>query len=258
MIRLSQIPVPPRGVWRRNRKRVAVVALIGIPLVSGLVLIVVGRSSAHHAPEPPTAAAAGPLGPQPLASPASAASRIRPPAPGTTDGPGPVAPSLPPASQSLSLPVSAPVTLNIPAIHATSTLVDLGLNPDGTVQVPPLARDSRAGWYQYSAAPGAAGSSVILGHIDSAAYGPGIFYNLGQLRPGEEIDVTRADAITAIFRVDRVAEYPKTGFPTTLVYGTTPYASLKLVTCGGSFDAHAGSYLDNIIAFATLVGSRSA
>jgi len=31
---------------------------------------------------------------------------------------------------------------------------------------------------------------------------------------------------------------------------------LRLITCGGDYDRATGSYLDNIIVFASLVGSR--
>ena len=92
----------------------------------------------------------------------------------------------------------------------------------------------------------------MLGHIDTAAYGPAVFFRLAALRPGNKIDVHRSDGITAVFRVDRVAEYPKDQFPTRLVYGTTSYPSLRLITCGGSFDRTAHSYRDNVVVFATL------
>ncbi len=122
--------------------------------------------------------------------------------------------------------------------------------------MPPLSKVGTAGWYQFSATPGSVGSAVLLGHVDSATYGQGIFFNLGALRPGDEADVTRSDGSTAIFRIDRVAEYPKAGFPSHLVYAPTRYASIKLVTCGGRFDRTTGNYLDNIVAFGTLAGHR--
>lgn len=262
MLKLSQIPLPSRGLWGRTKTRIVLGSVVGALAAAGLTLIVAGLGAAHHAPDPPAAVADAPLGPHlanPSSTPSTTAHAPQTPSP-TSHGrePGPLGPSLAPASGAISLPVSPPVSLDIPAIHARSALLDLGLNTDGTVQVPPLARESQAGWYQYSATPGAIGSAVILGHIDSAAYGAGIFYDLGLLRPGDEVDVTRTDRVTAVFRIDRVAEYLKTAFPSAAIYGATPYASLKLVTCGGSFDARSGSYRDNIVAFATLVGTRSA
>ena len=81
-----------------------------------------------------------------------------------------------------------------------------------------------------------------------------MFFDLGRLQPGDEVLVTRADGLVAVFRVDEVARYLKEEFPTLLVYGETPNATLRLITCGGEFDRDTGHYLDNIIVFATLTG----
>lgn len=135
--------------------------------------------------------------------------------------------------------------------------MQLGQNADGTVQVPPLGTDSPAGWYQKSPTPGQQGPSVILGHVDAAA-GPSVFYNLGKLRAGDQIAVTRADNTVAIFTVDKVAEYPKAAFPQFTVYGNTINAQLRLITCGGTYDRSIGHYVNNIVVFASLTSSHPA
>lgn len=145
------------------------------------------------------------------------------------------------------------MTLTVDAIHVTAApVINLGLNADRTVQVPPLSNVREAGWYKYSPLPGDVGPSVILGHIDSAVAGRGVFFNLGNLRPGNTISIRRPDRIIAHFTVTRVAEFPKKAFPTAQVYGYTPLPVLRLVTCGGAFDRSARSYVDNIVAFANL------
>ncbi|OMQ16425.1 hypothetical protein A7K94_0202635 [Modestobacter sp. VKM Ac-2676] len=155
-------------------------------------------------------------------------------------------------------PVAEPVSVSIPAIGVASDLMRLGLNDDGTVEVPPLGPDDQAGWYERGPAPGAVGPAALLGHVDSAAHGPGVFFELGALRPGDEVTVERADGTVAVFAVDRVERHPKDDFPTIEVYGDTDDAQLRLITCGGDFDSAARSYEDNVIALATLVGTRSA
>ena len=119
--------------------------------------------------------------------------------------------------------------------------------------MPPLSEVRTAGWYKYSVTPGAVGSSVILGHIDSAQYGLGVFFKLGDVKQGNVVTVLRADHMLATYSVTSVAEYAKTAFPSQMVYGATPQATLRLVTCGGRFDAATGNYLDNIVVYGNLV-----
>jgi hypothetical protein len=199
--------------------------------VTGILLIVGGTAavgitflSQQHAPQP-SAAARGAIGP---------------------GGQGP------------SLGRSVPVSVAIPAIGVTSKLLYLGLNADGTIQVPSLVTSaSEAAWYKYSATPGQIGASVIEGHVDSYR-GPAVFYRLGALRPGDTIDVTLADGVTAIFRVTGVRLYAKSNFPAKAIYGTTNYAALRLITCGGVFDYATGHYLSSTVVFASLTSSRPA
>ena len=93
--------------------------------------------------------------------------------------------------------VAEPVSVSVPSIGVTSDLLRLDLNDDGTVEVPPLGPDDQAGWYQRGPAPGAVGPAVLLGHVDSAEHGPGIFFDLGALQPGAEVTVARADGTVA-------------------------------------------------------------
>jgi hypothetical protein len=165
--------------------------------------------------------------------------------------PAPAAAVAPPSAGVVALAPSAPVTLDIPAIGVHTPLLTLGLNPDGTVEVPPL-ESPQPGWYDGSPTPGELGPAVILGHIDSARSGPAVFYDLAALLPGDPIGVTRADGSTVGFRVDSVAQYPKRAFPTDAVYGDLDHPGLRLITCGGAFDRSARSYEDNVVVYARL------
>jgi len=161
-------------------------------------------------------------------------------------------------ARELSLSRSLPVSVRIPAIGVDSRLLHLGLNSDGTVQVPSVETSSdEAAWYKYSATPGQIGSSVIEGHLDSYQ-GPAVFFRLGALRPGDTVDVTLADGITAIFRVTGVREYAKSRFPARAIYGAADFAALRLITCGGAFDYATGHYLNSTVVFASLASSRPA
>lgn len=145
---------------------------------------------------------------------------------------------------------STPVRLEIPAIGVDSKLMGLGLLDDGTLQVPP--RGFPAGWFTGAPTPGELGPAVIAGHVDWAGR-EGVFYDLRDIVPGDEITVARADGSVAVFRVTRTEQFPKDEFPTARVFGDLDHAGLRLITCGGSFDRGARSYVDNIVVFAELV-----
>jgi len=153
----------------------------------------------------------------------------------------------PPAA---SRTVAEPVSLLIPAIGVRTRLVHLGITSGGTLQVP--GTTAVAGWYTGSPRPGEPGGAVIAGHIDSRQ-AKGVFYLLRLLRPGERVFVRRADGTLAAFQITVVRSYPKTRFPTSAVYGPTPDAQIRLITCGGTFDWTTGHYLSNTIVYASLV-----
>jgi len=142
-----------------------------------------------------------------------------------------------------------PVAISIPSIGVHSSIVELGLNADRTVEVPRSFHE--AGWYKYGVEPGQTGPSVYLGHVDSVS-GPGIFYRLGALRPGDHVVIQRADGRTVTFVITGVRQYAKTAFPTLDVYADTPIPTIRLVTCGGTFDSATQHYLSNIVAFGQI------
>ena len=213
------------GSLRARLARLAGVAGV-LLIVGGAAAVGVAIGAQQHAPQP-SLAAAGVTGP----------------AAGTAGAP--------------SLSRSLPLSVEIPAIGVNSRLLDLGVNADGTIQVPSLyTRADEAAWYKYSATPGQIGASVIEGHVDGY-HGPAVFFRLGALRPGDRIDVSLADGITAVFRVTGVRQYLKSKFPSKAIYGTPGYAALHLITCGGAFDYATGHYLSSTVVFASLTAARA-
>lgn len=219
-----------RGLGGRRGKLLSAATAVVLAL-AGITVVIIGVNSPQ---QPPTASAAAAGSTKSSAIPTSKA-----PAPPT-------------------LPASTPTHIDVPAIGINSNMLQLGSNPDGTLQVPPLEKDSQAGWFTGSRTPGQLGPSIILGHIDSVEYGPGVFYKLAALKPADQVSITRSDGTVAVFSITKVAQYPKKHFPTIKVYGNTDDAALRLITCGGTFDPTARSYEDNIIAFASLISVRPA
>jgi len=139
--------------------------------------------------------------------------------------------------------------LRIPAIGVAVSLSTLGLNPDQTVEVP--TDFAQPGWFRLGTTPGQPGAAVILGHVDSYQ-GPAVFYRLGALQTGDQVEVVLADGAVAHFAVTTVATYPKDQFPAQQVYAAHGSSALQLITCGGQFDTRTRSYLANVVAYTTL------
>jgi sortase (surface protein transpeptidase) len=151
-----------------------------------------------------------------------------------------------------TLPKSEPVSIDIPKIGARSSLIPLGLNPDNTIEVPPVTTPLQAGWYTYAPTPGEIGPAVILGHVDGN-HRKGIFFRLKELAAGDRISIARKDGTTAVFEVTKVHQVPKKDFEGEGVYDDTAGPELRLITCGGVFDRSARNYVDNIVVYARLV-----
>jgi sortase (surface protein transpeptidase) len=162
--------------------------------------------------------------------------------------------AVPPVARSAGQ-VARPVALTIPAIAVQTPLEQLGRTPQGTLQVP--ASTTEAGWYSGSPRPGEIGSSIIAGHIDSTQ-GPAVFFRLRLLRPGDLVYVRRSDRTLVVFRVYAEHMYAKSRFPTDRVYGPTPDAELRLITCDGVFDPATGSYLSNVVVYAAQISGHRA
>ncbi|MFF1834118.1 class F sortase [Streptomyces sp. NPDC058231] len=149
---------------------------------------------------------------------------------------------------------SEPVRLRIPSIKVDAPMVRLGLRPDGSLDVPPAADRNLVGWYKNGTPPGAKGTALIAGHVDNAQ-GRSVFYDLGSLAKGSTVEVLRQDGHTAVFALDAIEVYANKNFPDRRVYGASPFASLRLITCGGGFSPTTG-YQGNVVAYAHLTGVR--
>ncbi|WP_300009080.1 sortase [Pseudonocardia sp.] len=149
------------------------------------------------------------------------------------------------------LAAAEPTAIAIPAIGVGSELLDLGLQPDGSAEVP--ADYALAGWFREGGRPGVIGPTVVLGHVDSPD-GPAVFYRLRDLVPGDVVEVRTAGGAVAVYSVDRIEQVSKDEFPTFEVFGATRDDVLRLVTCAGEFDRGERSYEDNLVVHA----SRSA
>ncbi|MET9529770.1 MULTISPECIES: class F sortase [unclassified Streptomyces] len=152
---------------------------------------------------------------------------------------------------------SEPTRLTIPTIAVDAPFTALGLGTSGRLNPPPADNTNMVGWYRGGATPGERGAAIVAGHVDTKT-GPAVFLLLRTLKPGSEVDITRKDGTVATFKVDSVETFSKADFPDKRVYGDTPDAQLRLITCGGAYDRDAQDYVDNVVVFAHLDSSRNA
>lgn len=212
----------------------------------GVVLIVVALAAQVRAPEPPRSV--GQIDPASPTTPAT-----------TPAGPGAAASSTGAASKPAEKPLAAssPVQISIPSIGVRSEIKPIGLAKDGTLAVPqPGPDENKAAWFENSPTPGQPGPAIIEGHVDTTS-GPSVFFELGNLRPGAKVLVTRADGVVAVFTVNAVRNYAKDSFPTGTVYGAKDLSrpALRLITCS-NFDSALRTHTGNAVVFAELTSTR--
>ncbi len=231
--------VNARRDWEVRRHR-AHPRAVGVSHAAASGLAVVGVLAA-------TVTVAGALGMHPIATPASASSAWLAPGLGSTPLSGSPSAATSPTAPGVKPLSGRPTELRIPTIKVDTTLETLGLDKNGALIPPTFAH---AGWYAAGTAPGDIGPAVIAGHIDSKS-APSVFYHLDELSVGDRIEVKRGGRWID-FTVVATGRYPKTSFPTVEVYGPTRTPQLRLITCGGAFDSHARSYVDNVVVYAVV------
>ncbi|WP_097970769.1 class F sortase [Streptomyces sp. gb14] len=165
--------------------------------------------------------------------------------------------SLPPAHDPLD--GAAPERVEVPSVGIEAPVVARGLDPDGAIDPPPYGMPETAGWYGDGTQPGAKGTALFVGHVDTDTE-PAVFYGLSAVKPGARIEVTRTDGSVAEFTVDDVELVTRERFDAQKAYGPREdgRAELRLITCGGTYDHKTRSYTANVVVSAYLTGAQSA
>ncbi|GIH25480.1 hypothetical protein Aph01nite_37900 [Acrocarpospora phusangensis] len=223
-------------------------ALAGVATVAAGLMFWLGSPEEYAAPERTTlrsqagvlAPSVGPGGPGQMA-------QAEPSAP-------PPAPPLPAAEPLLP---SSPKRLIIAKLGINAPIKSVGLDKRGAIETPPIANPNLVGWYRGGPTAGQAGPAIMLGHKDTQTRSA-VFSRLHELRYGDTVEVIRGDGTIAIFTVGGVEQANKETFPTDRVYGNADDAELRLITCGGTYNRSTGHYVDNVIVYARMTGTRLA
>lgn len=244
--------VPPAARW-----------LPAFLVALSIALAACGTQRAVAVPTPTVAAATATIAPtatppEPTATPAvtptvapaateTPALPTAQPTAQSTPQPSPIAPA------PTGTPVAEPARLKIPAINVNALVEQVGLTPDGAMDVPKKWED--VGWYSLGARPGEAGSAVIDGHLDSDV-APAVFWRLGQLKPGDHVYVLRSDNTQLDFVVQRRKSYAyndASALP--VIFGAATTSNLNLITCDGAWDRFTKNYSNRLVVFATLAAA---
>ena len=239
---------------RRRRHTVVVAACAALIVVGGGAVTWAATQQVESPPAPPAASSTTQEPPASSTAPEKDSAEASTSAPSTA-GSKPAAGSSTSSPEVEPLPASPPVAVRLPGIDVESPVHGLGLDEEGKLQVPSGKRYNEVAWYDGSPTPGEVGPAVLEGHVTGTGYAPSVFFELGDTRKGDRIEVDRADGSTATFEVTEVKSSPKDDFPRIDVYGATDGPELRVITCGGTFDKDAGRHLDNVIVFAKLVKS---
>lgn len=143
-----------------------------------------------------------------------------------------------------------PIGLTIGDLDLVGDVREVGLRPDGALEVPGA---DEIGWYRYGAAPGHEGATVLAAHV-SWNGDLGVFLNLGDLEPGARVDVQLEDGTERIYEVVERTMYDKDALPRERIWRNTGPETLVLITCGGDFNPEIRRYRQNIVVYAVPVG----
>ncbi|MDQ3451055.1 MAG: class F sortase [Actinomycetota bacterium] len=223
--------------------RFVLAPLLAVALLAGGFLL--GRVSTGDA-DGTTLAAPGATAPAAQGEPQPGITLPLTPTPASTPTQTLARPLVPAATFDLPPPVS----ISIPDLSIAQGLIELGVTPDLQLEVPTNGDD--IGWWNTGPSPGEPGGAVIAAHVSWNGGQPAIFVDLDDLPMGAEIIVDRADGTTATYVVARIERYAKEDFPNELIYRRDGPTQLYVITCAG--DLVNGSYAENIVVFADLVG----
>ncbi|MFC9581823.1 class F sortase [Streptomyces yangpuensis] len=150
---------------------------------------------------------------------------------------------------------SLPQRVDVPSIGIQAPVVSRGLDKDGAIDPPPYDSPGTVGWWGQGVQPGAAGTALMVGHVDTRSK-PAVFYGLSSAQPGDKVRVLRADGSVAEFTIEDVRVYERAAFDAHKAYGprVRGRAELRLVTCGGTYDKAAKEYTANVVVSAYLTG----
>ena len=155
-------------------------------------------------------------------------------------------------------PVADIERLIIPAISVNAPVTPRTVDRDGRMPSPDGPQDVI--WYDFSALPGlggrpgAGGNTILAGHVDYHGYGPAVFWDLRNVKQGDEITVRLRDGSEYKYtaRSNRIVDPAAASFNE--IVASTTEESLTVITCAGDFDPATRNYDMRRVVWAVRVG----
>jgi LPXTG-site transpeptidase (sortase) family protein len=170
----------------------------------------------------------------------------------TSEITSPAAPATDSSNPERALDQQPPITrLLIPAIGVDAAVEVKSIDADGVMQSPDSAWS--IAWYDFSARPEDEGNAVFSGHLDYWGVGPAVFWQLGDLKSGDEITVTMQDGSVVAYQVTSVESFPATADASPVV-ASTGVPMITMITCDGRFDPATQEYDQRIVVTGHRIG----
>jgi sortase (surface protein transpeptidase) len=212
-----------------------VVSVSGVLIAPSLRAVLLGRSSVSAIRPTPASMPTPSLNPALDVTPSPLASGGPSPSPSSSQAPRAALPVFPTPARGAVVPA----WLIIPKIGTDAPVVREALTSQGAAPAPP--GPFVVAWYTSSAMPGAGSNAVFAGHLDYARVGnPAVFWRLGQLVPGDQIQVRSAGGAFLWYRVEWSRYYTFANAPLGEITGATAGDAITLYTCAGTYSTGGG------------------
>lgn len=151
---------------------------------------------------------------------------------------------------------SSPIRIVIPAVSIDGNVIPVGIGKTGNMAVP--VKFSDVGWYRYGPVPGQKGNAVMAGHVDNGSGEPGTFYNLKNVKVGDEVFVenTLGEKIKFVVKAIRLVDYSNPSKEDMdSIFGKSDQEHLNLITCEGTWIPEKKTYSNRLVIFTERVTS---
>lgn len=149
----------------------------------------------------------------------------------------------------------SPVRLKISKLGIDAPFQYNGLTPLGAMEIPNNVTD--AGWFTGTPRPGEKGVSIITGHVAQIRGGvvtkQGVFARLHDLIPEDTFTILTDQGISKTFVVRETRTYEPTVDTNAIFTSNDDGSHLRLITCGGVWEADKQSYAERLVVFADAV-----